>query len=215
MIKYILAALLTLSCAITASAQEDWKLSTQKDGIKVYTRSVPNSKLKALKVDCNFNATLTQMTAILTDVKNRGEWVYHTKSFKFLKQASPTDIYYYSEVAMPWPLQNRDFIAQLVTSQNNTTKVVTIDGPLGENIIPVKEGVVRITDSKSKWLIIPIDKDEVKVEYVLQVDPGGTIPAWLVNMFASEGPIQSFKALKLQLKKPEYKDKQLAFVKDY
>ncbi len=42
----------------SASAQNDWKLSTEKDGIKVYTSMVPDSKVKAIKVECDLNAKL-------------------------------------------------------------------------------------------------------------------------------------------------------------
>jgi len=197
-----------------AQAQYNWKLDTEKEGIKVYTSNVPDSKIKALKVECNFHAPVTQLTAILMDIKNAPEWVYATKSCVLLKQNSPSDLYYYSEVKLPWPVHNRDFVCHLTVTQNPQTKVVTIDGPVVSGMVPVKEGIVRVDHSKGKWMLIPINKEETKIEYILQTDPGGAIPAWIVNLFASEGPMQSFKKLKLQLQKPDYKNVTLAYVRN-
>ncbi|QHS57477.1 lipid-binding protein [Mucilaginibacter sp. 14171R-50] len=216
MLKRLLFIVLLLCFAFTRSfAQSNWTLKSENDGIKIYTSPVPNSKIKALRIECNFQSTLMQMVAALMDLKTRTEWVYHTKSIHLVKQVSPADLYYYSEISLPWPAQNRDFIAHLITTQNPDTKVVTMDGPVEPAMLPVKDGIVRVKSSISKWLIFPLNKNEVKVEYTIQLDPGGSIPAWLVNMFASEGPTQSFKKLKLQLNKPAYKNAHVLFIKNY
>ena len=216
MFKKYLSLLLFLFVTATATyAQTYWKLKANSDGIKVYSSEVAGSKFKALRVECNFQATLAQIVTVLLDVKTCTEWVYHTKSITLLKQPSPSEIYYYSEVSLPWPTSNRDFVAHLIVSQDEETKVVTVDGPAVNGLVPLKDGIVRVTNSKGKWVITPLGKDEIKVEYTLHVDPAGSLPAWLVNMVASEGPTQSFKKLKLQLKKPEYKNASLSFVKNY
>ncbi|RYU91949.1 lipid-binding protein [Mucilaginibacter terrigena] len=213
--KLFFAVLLLCITFATASAQNKWTLKSDKDGIKIYTSPVENSKFKALRIECNFQSTLTQMVAALLDLKTRTEWIYHTKSIHLVKEVSPTDLYYYSEISLPWPAQNRDFVAHLVTKQNEETKVVTMDGPVASGLVPEKDGIVRVKSSLSQWVIVPLNKNEVKVEYTIAAEPGGNIPAWLVNMFASEGPTQSFKALKLQLKKAQYKNAHLPFIKNY
>ena len=89
-----------------------------------------------------------------------------------------------------------------------------MDGPAVPGFVPAKKGIVRIDHSSGKWVITPVNKHKMHVVYTLQVDPGGAIPAWLVNMLAAQGPIQSFKKLRLQLQKPVYKDVSLAFIKE-
>ncbi|MBD0377821.1 MAG: lipid-binding protein, partial [Flavisolibacter sp.] len=41
----------------------------------------------------------------------------------------------------------------------------------------------------------------LNVDYTLQVNPGGQLPPWLVNMFADKGPYESFKKLAELLKR--------------
>lgn len=212
MYKVLLLSLLFAFKAAFALAQADWKLASDNDGIKIYTSMVPGSKVKAVKVECEFNATASQFTSVILDVNHGAEWVYHTKSSVLLKQVSSSELYYYSEVSLPWPAEDRDFVAHLKVTQNPDTKVVTIDGPIANNMVPIKSNVVRITDSNGKWVITPIGNNHIKVEYSLHADPGGDLPSWIINMFAAEGPKQIFKNLKLQLQKPAYRTSMVAFI---
>ena len=91
-------------------------------------------------------------------------------------------------------------------------KVVTINGPAVPGFVPEKEGIVRVNNSTGKWVITPLAQNQIKVEYTIHVDPGGTLPAWLVNMFATQAPMQMFKNLKEQLKKPVSRGTALAFI---
>jgi len=214
MYKVIFISLLLFLGQVDVFGQSAWKLSSEKDGIKIYTCQVPDSKVKAIKVECQVKATESQLVALLMDVNTSADWVYHTKSCVLIKQVSPSELYYYSEVSLPWPVANRDFVAHLTVSQNPVTKVVVIDGPAVPGLVPSKEGIIRINNSIGKWTIIPCGYDQIKVEYTLHVEPGGNIPGWMVNMFATEGPLQIFKKLKLQLEKPAYKNAELPFIEN-
>ena len=209
--KILLIGMLLIFKLAPASAQCDWKLKTEKDGIKVYTSEVAGSKIKAIKVVANFNAPTAQLVALIMDVNSSADWVYHTKSAVLVKQVSATELYYYSEINLPWPAANRDFVAHLTATQNPDTKVVTIDGPAVTGIVPVKEGIVRVTTSKGKWVIAPAGPGQVNVVYTIHVDPGGSLPSWLVNMFATAGPIKIFNNIKLQLQNRANKNTVLAF----
>ena len=213
MYRIFFATLLLLKVTGTF-AQADWNLKNEKNGIKVYSSRVSNSKFKAIKVECELNATASQLVEVLLDIKACPAWLDHTKSCTLIKQVSPSELYYYSEVSIPWPVQNRDFVAHLVVHQNPETKVVTMDGPAVSGFVPIKEGIVRVHSSRSLWIITPLKKGLVKVVYTLQVDPGGDVPAWLVNLLATQGPMKSFEGLMAQIKKPAYQNAALPFIKD-
>jgi hypothetical protein len=214
MYKILFIALLLLLKLNHAIGQTDWKLNTENEGIKIYTCFLPDSKIKAIKVECDLNATPSQLVALLMDVKTSPDWVYHVKSCELIKKVSASELYYYSEVKLPWPAANRDFVVHLTVTRNLDTKVITIDGPVVPGFVPIKKGIVRIDHSIGKWTITPSRTNQLKVEYTILVDPGGSLPSWLVNMFATEGPMKIFKALKVQLLKPAYKSIDFAFVQN-
>ncbi|MBE9462814.1 START domain-containing protein [Dyadobacter subterraneus] len=214
MFKRLIFLLISISTFSTVYAQENWKLSTEKDGVKVFTKSILTSKVKALKIETVLNASASQLVAVIMDVEKGKEWVYSTKSCVLLKQVSPSELYYYSEVILPWPAQNRDFIAHIMVSQNPSTKIITVDAPCVTGYVPEKANIVRIQKSLGKWIITPISKSQVKIEYTLAVDPAGSIPAWLVNLVASQGPLETFKKLRTQLLKTEYQNVKLSYIID-
>lgn len=214
MITRVTLLLILLTGPAGAYAQTDWDLKTEKKGLKVYTRTFPDSKFKAIKVQLELEATLSQLVAVLMDVNTGASWVYATKTSVLLKQISPAELVYYSEVKLPWPINNRDFIARLKVSQDPNTRVVTIDGPTMPDYVPAKKDIIRVKASEGKWIIAPTGKGYIRVEYTLRTDPGGDLPAWLFNLFVTKGPVESFENLKVQIKKPAYVNAHLPFIVD-
>jgi hypothetical protein len=205
-----LTLILTAKLAI---AQDEWTFKTESDGIKIYSNTKSPLKVKPVKVEYTFNATPVQLAAVLLDIKNYTDWIYKTKLTALVKQVSPTELFYYAEINMPWPAQNRDFSAHVTATQNPDTKVITVDAPSVTGLVPEKEGVTRVHKSVGKWVLTPVGKNQVNVIYYLQIEPDGRAPTWLINLFISDGPMQSFKKLKLQLQKPLYKNPALSFIK--
>lgn len=210
----VLLLALLLCFGLQTKAQSDWKYLTEKQGIKVYSKAVPGSKVKALKVECVLNATPTALVTLLLDVPAAEQWVSHTKSSVLLRQVSPAELYYYSEVNLPWPLENRDFVAHVKVSQDKNTRIVTVHAPAIPGWVTHKKGIVRVDHSIGLWTITPLGQNQVKVSYSLQVDPGGVIPAWAVNALSSQGPIDSFIKMKQKLQLPVYKNAVLAFIQN-
>ncbi len=211
--KRLLLSVFAVSVAATvALGQTKWQLNTEKEGIKVYTADFAGSKIKSLKVEATVEGTAGQLVALLMDVNTSAEWIYHIKSAKLIKQISPSELYYYSEVNMPWPVANRDFVAHLTVTQNPITKVVVIDGPAVPGMMPERKGVVRVNQSMGRWVITPVDANHIKIQYTLHTEPGGTLPAWLVNMFATEGPVQVFRAMRTRLQMPAYRNAVVSYI---
>lgn len=203
-----------LSTVFIAAAQPDWRLKQDRENIKVYTKNIINSPLKAIKIVGNVNASLSALTAVLLDINSTKDWVYATKSISVLKIISPSELIYYSELEIPWPVSNRDFIVLLKVTQDEKTKTVSVDGFNRPAYLPPNKNIVRIQQSFSKWLITPVQNGQLKIEYVLEVDPGGSVPAWLINLFATKGPFETFKKLREQVRKPAYANLKLGFIRE-
>lgn len=214
LIRLLVTCSLVLLLSATSFPQKNWELKMQKEGINVFTKNFDNSPYKAIKVVCNIKATLSQITAVLLDIERTGEWVYATRTCKLLKLISSSELIYYSELEVPWPVSNRDFIVQMKVTQDEKTKVVTVTAENKPRYIAEFKNIVRIQQSNSKWVIVPLQKGLVSVEYILQVDPGGNIPSWLINLFATRGPYESFKGLQTQVHKPVYHGVRLPFLQE-
>ena len=213
--KKIILVTLTVMMICVVNAQNGWVLKKQEDGIKIYTRTQSNSKIKAIKVECIFNATLSQLAAVIFDINTNHQWVYRTKNYTVVKKNHPFDLYYYAEVETPWPVSNRDFIAHLKLSQNPVSRVMVVEAENAPYLLPQKQDIVRIMHSIGKWVVTVQNQTSIKAEYTLFTDPGGNVPSWLMNMFIADGPLESFQKLKEHLKKPVYANISLPGIRNF
>ena len=208
--RVLTIGLLLVSISLTA---QSWELKNEEEGIKVYTRRVENSDIKAIKVECTIEATLSQLTAVLLDIPASDEWVYATKFCRVQKTISSSELIYHSEIDVPWPANNRDFIVRMKLKQDSITKKLTVDGENLPHYLNEQEDVVRIMHTESNWTVTPRNK-YLDIVFTLHVHPGGSIPAWLVNLFATRGPLETFRNLRSQVNKPEYKEASFSFLVD-
>lgn len=212
MYRHFALCILFLRFASGTFAQEEWKLKSDNDGIKTYSRKLADSRINAVKIESIYPSSVSQFVSVLMDVSAYDKWIYNSRSTTLVKKVSPSELYYYSEVNFPWPAANRDFVSHVNIRQDPHTKVVTVDASNVSGILPAKPNIVRISRSTATWTITPVARDQVKVEYILQVDPGGDLPAWLINPFASKGLVETFKNLRGQLKKAAYASSHPPFI---
>jgi len=199
-IKIILFFLFSTLTAATTYSQYNWKLSKDKDGIKVYESEIKNSNFKSIKVECVLPGTYDKLMAILNDVSRHKDWVYNSKGSNILKRNSPYEFYYYTETRIPWPMSNRDAVIHLTMIRDSLNRFLKINATGVPNFIPEKSGKVRVPRSSINWYVTMPSSTSVSIVYTFEADPGGSMPAWLVNMFADKGPYESFKKLSAILK---------------
>jgi hypothetical protein len=190
-----LPTLLLLS-ALGSMGQSDCELRKNMDSVKVYTCKTGLSKFKAIKVKFTVNATYSEFVAMLLDIENFNHWQYKTRHAHVLEQISDRELIYYAEVEAPWPVSNRDIIIKMKVDQDPVTHWVTVRGNSLPDYLPKKDHVVRVPTSQSLWILKSIKRSQIQAEYDVQVDPGGSVPAWLINIFAADGPYQTFRAFK-------------------
>ena len=191
MLKYSL--LLVWMLAATAGfSQYTWKQVKDKDGIKVFTSDLANSKFKAIKVECTLNGTYTKLVHELTNVEHLSDWVYNCKKTQMIKKISDYDFIYYSETHLPWPLSNRDVTLHFRVKTDSVPKFLTITGTNENGVYPEIPAKVRVPHYKATWKVTMPTPGTIHVVYIVEVDPGGSIPAWLSNMFADKGPYETF-----------------------
>jgi hypothetical protein len=192
-----------ISCffCLSVHAQYNWKLEKSKNGINVYTSEVSGSSFKAVKVDCTLSGTYSKLIALLTNVSGFSKWIYNNKRSQLLKKNSQYDFVYYSETSMPFPFDNRDVIIRMQLKTDSLPKFLTITGSHQKGYLPEFPGLQRIPHYKASWKVVMPTAGTLRIVYILEVDPGGSLPSWLANSFAEKGPYNTFSNLADELKK--------------
>lgn len=199
---------------LTQVLAQNWELKRDKGGIKVYVREQLGSAIRELKFTTTVDASLQTIAAVITHVEGFDDWVYASVISKPLKIVSETEIYYYTEVDFPWPFDNRDLVLHTTFWQDKKTMVLHSKTTSSHWMEKEKDDLVRITKCDIYWTFTPVGNGKVQIDYYLNTDPAGNIPAWMVNLAADQGPLQSMIKFKEMLEKERYKNTKLAFVKD-
>jgi hypothetical protein len=189
-------------------------LKKQEDGIKVYSRAIDTLKVKELKVEFSLAASLSDLVALILDIPNYFQWSYNTKMSYVISRVSSSEIYFYSEIASPWPASYRDLVVHLQIHQDTATKMLTIFSESVPDLLAPKPHIVRIPFSRETWLVSKAEDKKIDIEYYLAIDPGASAPGWIVNLFSAKGPLESFKALSILIQQRKYQQARIDFIKD-
>lgn len=185
--------------SILAIAQNNCQLKEDSDGVKVYSCKVEGQPFNSVKATFEVNATADEYVTFIFDVDNYVNWKYKTSSARLINRISDSEQLFYMTVDSPWPVTDRDLVIRLKVKKdpaNHQTHITLIS----ENgIYPEQKGFVRIKKSITTLTLTENSKGTLDANWALEVNPGGEIPAWIANMFATQGPIETFKLAKENL----------------
>ncbi len=190
-----------------------WELHKNVDGIQVYTRKQEHSNFKQIRIVTTTTNSISAVVSMLRDKGAFHNWVYACKNANYLKILNDTESVHYQYTSMPWPLSDRDAVIHTRIHQDSLTKVVTIGVKALSNYIGTKDKVVRVKKLDAQWTLRPDPlRKTVQIEYVLSINPEGELPAWVVNLGITDGPLKTIKKMKELL--PLYGRVQLSYIKN-
>lgn len=195
-------------------ANETWVERKSKNDISVYTRSVFESAYKEIKITTRVKASLSTVVKAISDVDHYTDWIYNCYSASVVKKTSDSDIITYQIIKAPWPVSDRDVVSRCRVTQDNKTKVVTITSDIIHGLIPEKDDFVRVKDFHSKYILTPQNDGFIDINYEMGTDPGGIVPAWLVNLVIVNAPYSTQENLNKLIQNPRYKTGGLSFIID-
>jgi hypothetical protein len=167
----------------------------------VFRKDSDSSAFKSIMVEGVFEGTWEKLVSILKDINHHSQWVYKSTNAHVVKLYNDSDITYYTVTEVPWPFENRDVVINMKFNEDNSGKVHHIVTNSNPDELPKKTGLVRVPYFSAVWQVKILDKNRMFINYIVSLNPGGSLPAWLVNTFAVKGPFETFRKLGDMLKK--------------
>jgi len=183
---------------VSALAQE-WKLAKERDGIRIYTREEPNSPLKAFKGETYLHASVDTVIRLLGNADDFDWWDKNIKEMEILEYEKYKSIKYYMIYDIPWPFNDRDICLYAKISHDTITDTAQIYTLPLNDLIPEREGIIRMTNYRQIWTVKPYKDGMVHVIMEGFGDPAGKIPAWLYNMLLTDTPLNILRKVKERL----------------
>jgi hypothetical protein len=182
-----------------AFAQNEWTVRKVKDGIKISSRHSPASPFDDIRVELDLAGNIDQLEAILVDVAKYKEWSYATKVSRITKNLGPGHFIYYTQIEVPWPATNRFFYANFELKKNPVEKSMQVIAVNIPNYEPMPKDLVQVPLTRGNWNITTVTKTSIHIDYTLEMNPGGSLPVWVLNLFSTKGPMESFENIKKKM----------------
>ncbi len=208
-----------LSCfflflATDGSAVEQWKLAKEGDSVKIYTRPIEGSSVNELKGEMRAKTSLSAILALIDDLDSNRKWVPKSGGVTILKRISPQEVYVRGIILSPWPFYDRDTVVRFFLDQAPDTLAVTIEMEGVAGYYPTQENYLRVPSLKGFWKFTPQAKGMVRIEYQIYADPGGLVPAWLMNPFSVDNVYGMLRNMREVLKNKKYRSATAPYIKE-
>lgn len=177
-------ALLALVPTVALAGEPGWDLKNEEDDfdLKVYTREKTGSDVADVRATCKIPAPIDKVWAAIGDFDNYKDFMPYTEASRTLAKKENL-VYWYTVINAPL-VSRRDYCLELklepgkapTDTYRSTWKAANdrADCPKSEH--------VRVQRNNGYWLLTPVDGGKATtIEYFVDTDPGGSIPAWIRN----------------------------------
>ena len=192
-------------------AQESWDLAKESDGVKVYTRTNKVMSFKEFKATMTVKAKVQDFVSVLFDVDGLTSWGYNISESKLLERPNDTIQIYYAVAKAPWPYKDRDGIYKNTFDWDKNSGSLTVEIELLEDERELSNSFVRM-DGYGFWKVEEISANELKIDFQMQVDPGGSIKAWMANMFVTDSPFKTMTGIRKAMSLKKYQGESFEFL---
>jgi hypothetical protein len=191
---------------------DGWVLSKTRDGVEIFTQKTENSAFKSFRGRMTLQGTIESFVAVLQDIEAMPEWGYNIKHARLLGRTGDTIQIYYAEASVPFPFSNRDGIYLNTFRWDSKTRQLKVDIDLLPEYLEAKDKLVRVKGN-GDWQVKMLGDGNLELTFSMEIDPGGGIPAWLVNTFIEDTPYVTMISIREMMKKARYQGKKFDFIK--
>jgi hypothetical protein len=167
-------ALSLLVASVAAAREEAWEQVRSEAGIVSWKRE--GEPLPTYRARTTIDASVWDALAVLDDVDRACEWTSHCAEMRRLKTLSAREVLVYARMDAPWPVRDRDVAVHVAVEY----------GGIGELIVKIHQvdaiapsSAVRMPTFVAHYRFQTRSDRRTDVEYQLEFDPGGALPAWL------------------------------------
>ena len=202
-----------LTLATAAHASSGWETIATEAGIEVTQKERPGGELPVVKGVGLVRANLVDVLAVIDDVPGRTKWAHDCTASRELEKSSPFERILYHRSAVDWPLDDRDAVVRVrVDADYDAQRVRVTYRTARDYRFPEVSGVVRMPRLDGYFLIEAVGETRTRVTYVVDADPGGMIPDWLVSMTSKDIPLNTLQNLRRRVRSTRSSGKYKAFV---
>ena len=199
---------------IMAEAKEWTSVSTEK-GIEVELLEKGNGELPAFRGTGIIEAPLLEVAVVILDAARLPEWAHKCAESRLIQDdGDQKGRVIYNRTSAPWPVADRDVVVRSRMELDREKKQVSfVFHGVTHPKAPSVDGVVRMVKMKGHYRLRVVSESRTEVQYMIDADPGGSLPKWIVKLASESLPLETVKGLRKQVRKMRNNPKYVALRK--
>lgn len=196
----VLFALLVVTPGRGADSEPKWEFLDKDDGIDVWKRDIPGSDMPGFRGQTFIKASIGDIMKTMLDWKKHTEWMYACEESTLLKQITPDHLLMYNRIGAPWPVWDRDVIADTLIERASDGKSVKVTFQnIASELKAVPKKVIRLPKLEGFYKLWEVEPKKTKVMYQVEADVGGSLPRWLARAGAKDLPHVTLEKLRARV----------------
>jgi len=188
-----------------APAGEGWVEVSSSPKLSVYCRPKPGSPIKEYQATGVIAAPNWVVENVLADAESYPSFMPYVDECHILKRG-PDGWVSYQRVSAPL-ISGRDYVLRIRAEEHPSNRGTVyarrwqVDSSVA---VPERKGVVRVKINEGSWILEPSGESTTRATYSVFTDPGGAIPATILN-YANQSAIPKvFAAVEKQAAEKRY-----------
>jgi len=180
----IFATIFTFLLNTSGSGSDDqkiWELVQNTDAVRVFHKVPEKENIFEFKAITDLKSSFESPLQILKEIESYPKWLPSCQSIKKIKDYSDLRSLIYFVSKSPWPFQDRDIIAEYKMIPHSDQYVAVDIQAVNSNSFPAYKNFVRVDTFHAQLTLKQVDQETIRFIYQVQIDPGGSIPAFLAR----------------------------------
>jgi ribosome-associated toxin RatA of RatAB toxin-antitoxin module len=178
-----------------------WILSANTDAICVYTHAAENSNIHEIRAEATLAASPARVFSVIADYGRYPDFMPYVKTSEVIQSAEDAS-WVFQQLALPFPVSDRYYTIRLVADKHLAGEGgYRVDWTLAGPEVPGRTGSgVPVLTNTGYWKLQPVDDGKAThVTYFIHTDPGGALPAWVINIANKESAPSVVKAVRARV----------------
>lgn len=189
-------------------------VAVDKNGITVWKVPVANSKLLGYKAQTVIDAPPLEVLAAVMDIPVATKWLPNTKKAYTIEKDKVYGVpKLYMLIDMPFPLKAREMVMTgQVTGDASKGSYQVINQLTASASAPPNKKYVQMAKYAGTWQFEPAAGNKTLITVSAHIDPAGSLPSWVANMFVTDQPYDLLKNLRKFMKTADYSKTKLDYI---
>ena len=177
-----LSAVIIFTLTPLKAEDEEWRFVYEADGITVHKRIKEDTNFFEFKSTGVLRGEISDYLSVILDTEIMPDWAPQCLEAQNVESINDRETIIYVACNGVWPVADRDYVAKRTIISNSEKSTIRVNINLIENPgAPDIKSRVHIPYLQCCWILKRINPSHTHVELRACVDPGGWLPAWLVN----------------------------------